>query len=301
MSQIKHFIQTEAGLRHAIFIVAAAFILLPLTIKLPFIAWEWQGYQSGLYSHENVPWIDVLLNPFRVDFHKSRALYQGLLLATIGVASFAATSGQRTRSKVCAALMAMLSGPSLVLLWEGNLAALTLFGFVTLPGGILFMLAQPHLTPWVLLSRRKWFFIGLAVLVISIALYGLWPLELVRGKTHALVHPIAMGWLVLGWPCALAGLLIGSDLLRQRDTDPDRLLTVGAFLAPYIMVGHLAIFLPTIGRLTGYRRVAIWLASWLVFLPPAFWYSIPAKYGAMIFVLVVYLALRGQHENRFNH
>lgn len=160
-------------------------------------------------------------------------------------------------------------------------------GIVALPLGIPWATVQPHLAPWALLARRSWTLWGLGFLTLTLIVWGPWPIQILTNVEGSLGQPIAMGWINLGWPILLVGLV----LLPFTNADPLRLIAAGAFVAPYLMAVHLVLLLPAIGRVTGWRRVVLWLSAWLTLLPAMF-YSDAAKLAAMIFPLAVWWLLR---------
>jgi hypothetical protein len=96
-----------------------------------------------------------------------------------------------------------------------------------------------------------------------------------------------MGWQNLGWPVLAVGLI----LLIFSNADPLRLIAVGMFVAPYIMPVHMLLLTPAIGRVQGWRRVLIWAAAQLPFLPVMF-STLESKYIAMLFPLIVWWIVR---------
>ncbi|MBZ0297028.1 MAG: hypothetical protein K8L99_30995 [Anaerolineae bacterium] len=275
--------------RATLVILGGAVLLLPLTQRLPLLAFEWYLHTWGEYDQGYPPWLQLSIKPLTIwPQHTGASLLQGILLMSVAVAVLKAASSYPLRSKLGAVALALCSAPVLMLLWEGNLTILTLFGLVALPFGAPYALLQPHLTSWALLARRSWMLWGLALAVISLLIWGFWPEVLwARKETQGLAAQLAMGWLPLGWPLLVIGLL----MLPFTNADPLRLMAVGAFCAPYMLSAHLVLLLPAIGRVGGRKRLLLWLLSWLTLLPPMFIDNI-AKYPVMLFPLAVWWLLR---------
>jgi hypothetical protein len=190
-------------------------------------------------------------------------------------------------ARLGAALLAVLSAPVWMLMWQGTIDGVVLLGFVLLPPGVLWMLLKPQIAVWGILARRNWVLSAIVCLAISLLIWGWWPQDMLTALSHLVGHPIAMGWQVLGLPVLLVGLV----LLLCSDADPLRLMAAGSFLAPYLMSVHLVLLLPAIGRVNGLSRWVLWAASWLLILPPMF-QTLWSKYLAMVFPLAVWWLLR---------
>jgi hypothetical protein len=118
-------------------------------------------------------------------------------------------------------------------------------------------------------------------------MWGLWPLQTVGLLRKSTGHIIAMGWLPMGWPLLLIGLL----MLPFTHAHPLRLMAVGTFVLPYVMAVHMVLLLPVIGAVKGRERVLLFILAFLTLLPASIgllW----AKYLTMLFPLAVWWFLR---------
>lgn len=274
--------------RAALWLCGGSLILLPLTTRLPALAYEWPLYRAGVFDATYPPWLQLAISPLAVwEWRTGAALLFGLLFMSVAIGTAREARGQSRGSMLGGVLLALVTAPVLMLLWEGNASILTLMGVVMLPLGVPWATVQPHLAPWALLARRSWTLWGLVFLALTLIVWGPWPIQILMNVEGSLGHPIAMGWINLGWPL----LLIGLALLPFTNADPLRLIAVGAFIAPYLMAVHLVLLLPAIGRVTGWQRVALWLCAWLTLLPAMF-YSDESKLAAMIFPLAVWWLLK---------
>ena len=84
----------------------------------------------------------------------------------------------------------------------------------------------------------------------------------------------------------VAGVL----LLSITDRDPWRLMAAGSFISPYVMPYHYYLLLPALGRVSGPRRIVLWLAFFLPLLATGF--RTPAsKYLCLLLPLGVWAFL----------
>jgi hypothetical protein len=258
------------------------------------LGWEWPFYASGQIDATYPPYLYLALKPLSIwDWRTGVGLLNGPLLMTVAVSTAreALRQGDRRSSRLSAAALALLTAPVLMLMWEGHAAPVTLFGLLALPFGVPYALIQPHIAPWSLLARRRWTLFAIGFGLLTLAIWGLWPLQVIGLASSSIAHPIAMGWSRLGWPVLLVGLL----MLLNINADPLRLMAMGAFITPYANAVHFVLLLPAIGRVRGWRRLLLWLGAWLAVLPYGFG-SIPAKYAAMLFPLAVWWFLRPQSK-----
>lgn len=279
-------------------VLLLSILLWPLTARLPFLGYDWlvyfdpiTRYQAALYNVGNYPpWTWLILKPLTVVAPlPAWALLEAITLITLAVAVYREGILNGRPHRYIAVMLALLTPIVGMVLWQGNIIGLVLLGLLVLPAGVPLLLLQPGLAVWALPARWRWI-IGAAVfLIVSVLLWGLWPLELWGSVDGRVAHPIAMGWQALGWPVVGVGVL----LLRYSHRDPLQLMAVGAFLTPYIMPMHLYLLLPAFGRVRGWRLIVLWLASWLALFPSIFiteW----AKYAAMLFPLAVWWFIRPQ-------
>ena len=279
--------------RSVVAIIAGAVILMPLTYRLPMLGYEWHFYHNGTIGGNYPPYLHPVIRPFTFmeDWRLSYALVAGILLMSVAVVTHREARQDTRSARLGAALLALFSAPVMMLLWVGNVSSLTVFSLAALPIGIPLALVQPHITPWAIVSRRQWLIWGAAFGILTLLIWGPWPLRLINVPDVKMEHPIAMGWRRIGWPF----LVIGLVMLAFSNLDPLRLMAAGAFLTPYTLQVHLVVLIPALGRVNGWRRVALWLCSWLLFLPGMFatdW----SKYLAMVFPLTVWWMLRPRQQ-----
>src|SRR5262249_41802163 len=151
-----------------------------------------------------------------------------------------------------AVVLAILSPPVLMLLWDGQIDGVALLGFLALPWGIPLLIAKPTITIFALLARPRWVVWAGAFLALSFLVWGWWPAQVLATLDGRNQHPMAMGWQVLGWPIAVLGLVL---LFFTPRSDPLRLMAAGSFLLPYLMPYQYVCLLPALGRLEARRQL----------------------------------------------
>lgn len=274
--------------RALIVIVAGAFILLPLTSRLPMVGWEWPLHVGGAFNDTYPPWLQFAIKPFTIWHWRTglSLLYGGFMIA-VAILTLKAASGQTLISKFSAAVLALCTPLVPMLLWEGNLAMVVMIGMAILPFGIPWALVQPHLAAFGLLARRKWTIWALVFGLITLLIWGLWPLQTFGLLGKSTGHPIALGWIAMGWPTLVIGLL----MLPFTNANPRRLMAVGTFLLPYVMAVHMILLVPAVGEVKGWRRLLLFGLAWFTLITPAL-YVVWAKYLTMLFPFAVWWLLR---------
>jgi hypothetical protein len=136
--------------------------------------------------------------------------------------------------------------------------------------------------------------VALAVVVgiVSILIWGWWPSTIIAARSHSPAAPSAMGWLAMGWPVFLLGLL----LFPFSGPDPLRLMASGVLLTPFFMPYHYVFLLPALGRVRGWRRWVLWLLAWTTAAVLVF--GGLAKYFALSFPIAVWILASPQPFHR---
>lgn len=261
-------------------IIAGAALLSPLVGRLPMIGWDWYYFFNRYDPVYNLTAAASAYPPYTVyfiealtwmDWRRSLSYLNALTLVTIAIATW--LNGGRYGSIV----MALLSPPVWFLMWIGHPDGLALLGLVI--NFIPLALIKPQLTIFSLFSRKRRLVWTLVFLCLTLLVWPAWPLRL---GSATLTHEAAFGWIVSGWPV----LVLGVILLLGAGTHPYRLMAAGLLVSPYLMPYNLAVLLPAIGQVRGYRQVLIWASAWLVLLGVGLpW---PAKYLSLVFPLAVY-------------
>lgn len=147
----------------------------------------------------------------------------GLTLSTYIVAVL-----RRARS-VASAILAFLAMPLTWVVWLGQLDGLPFLGVLGLPWLVPLVLLKPQVAAFALLAKRKYLIAAVIFLLVSLAIWGLWPADLFTYRQEGREHwdialrlwglPLAalVMWLVPGWDTdklMLAGACVTWHLMR---------------------------------------------------------------------------------------
>lgn len=242
-------------------ILFGGILLSPLTYRLPALGWDWYLFFTAhhptynLYSPESAypPWTKyfVVALDWMPDWRQSLAVLLGISLVTIALATW------RNGGKWTAIVLALLNPPVFYLLYLGHLEGLVLAGLLT--GLVPLALVKPQLTIWSLLAERRTQAWTVIVLAVSLLIWRFWMLRL-RQATFENMN--AFGWQESGWGVLLLGML----LLVGAGKDSYCLMAAGMLVSPYLMPYNLAVLVPVMGKLRGWRLGLVYLTTWLVFL-----------------------------------
>lgn len=263
-------------------------LLWPLVHRLPVLGMDWLVYFYPRYFEGTYPpWAYAVMHPFiQIDWRSSFSLANSLTMMTLAVATARQAVGQPRISRYTAVVLSVFMPILFMLLWQGNVDGLVLFGVVAMPLGVPLALLKPTVAGWVIFARRSWLIWAAGFGVLSLLIWGWWPGGMTDAFTTRYLHPMTMGWHNLGWPLAL----IGVAMLLTSNADPYRLMAAGSFLAPYLMPVHYLVLVPAIGRVSGWKRWLLWGWTWVVGLVPGF--GGITKYLALGFPFAVWWLLR---------
>lgn len=279
--------------------LAGAVLLWPLTNQLPMLGFDWRTYFWAGDFRQYPPWTQWVLWPLlALPWRAGLAGLNALLLMTVAVSAAREVYRQPGRSISFAitsealgvVLLTLFTPPVIVLLWVGNIEAVALWGLLFMPAGLALVLLKPHLGVWAVLSRRSWLVWAVLFGLLSLLIWPGWPFRLLGSVGERVQHPSAFGWISLGWPL----IVIGLTLLTRTPADALPLMAAGAFLSPFLMPQHFVFLLPALGRVRGWRRLALWAGAWLLAVPLMFdgW----LKYLGLGFPLLVWWFTRKAGE-----
>ena len=229
----------------AVFTAAACF----LPCQLP-LAFDWLHFFENAHNIPAFypPWTGLVLRwlPW--------PLLIGVTLSTYAIAVM-----RRARSLASAAA-AFFAMPLWWALFLGQLDGLALLGVIGLPWLVPLALLKPQVAGFAILARRKYLVVAVVFLLASLAIWGLWPLDLVGYYTE---HANATKWpqyIGLG----LGGLPLALIILwAVPGWDADKLMLAGAFIVPTLIPYQLLPLMPAIARLPGWLAWIVALSSWL--------------------------------------
>ena len=301
-SQLRQFGQTlwSAWLRPApppqwrnfFAILLGGVILTPLVNELPLIGFDWHRLFYLGFLDQYPPWMIPIFAPFRLmDWRWSLALVNSLSL--VAVALITATQSSKIMwDGLIGAALALFTPTLWYMLWDGQIDGLVLLSFLVLPFSVPMALLRPQIAGWMLITRRRWTLATVGWVILSFLIWGNWLTELLDKARGSVIHPTALGWATLGWPILIIGLIMWVEAFR--DGDPWRLLAAGLLASPYFQPYHTVMLLPALGKLTGYRRLGVWLLAWVVGLVPGLLGI--TRYLALLFPIAVWWFLRQQQR-----
>src|SRR5262249_43445779 len=120
--------------RSTLAIIVGTIALTPLLTLLPNLGWDWYHFKIGTWNPTYPPWMPVVFSPLLIwDWRLGLAILTSALFVTTAVAAGREAKSFGRLSILNAALFAIFTGPLWMLLWQGNVVELTLFGLVALP------------------------------------------------------------------------------------------------------------------------------------------------------------------------
>ncbi len=160
------------------------------------------------------------------------------------------------RSPIPAAL-AVLSLPTIWVLFLGNLDGLVLLGLIFMPWGVPLAAMKPQLAAFALLANKKSILAGIIWGGITLLIWGLWPMNFLMVQNP--------GWKV-EWVQDIAlfpwGAIIALPLLWFSRGDEDLLMAAGSFVTPHLFPYHFILLMPALGRMKPFWMVLTWFISW---------------------------------------
>ena len=234
-----------------VFVVA---YIAMLFVKVPAV--DWYDFFATHRYPDFPPWIVILMWPVR-----SLTTQNALTLTVLAYALW------RYQAKPLHYALAFTAMPVYWNLWLGQIDYIPLLGMIWLPWGLPLAAAKPQVAIWGALAwwlRRsdRWKIAAFVIagLVLSLLVYGWWPLRLTLPVTYYTAYNLS-AW---RWGGIAGGMLAVAAALyvtfRQRDIDAS--LALGALASPYVQGNSYLLLLPAFARLSGWRLWLAWLLSW---------------------------------------
>jgi hypothetical protein len=153
--------------------------------------------------------------------------------------------------------LAILSLPTLWVIYMGNLDGLVLLGMLIMPVGIPLVLMKPQVSAFSLLARKDWLLVGILWVLLSLILWGFWPKNLLMVTTSDWKAEWTQDISIFPW-----GILLGLPLLWFSRGDQDLLMAAGSLMTPHLFPYHFIILMPSLGRMRWYWMLITWAISW---------------------------------------
>ncbi len=259
-------------------------MLYPLMIRLPVLGWDWYFFFNAHNPVDNIysplspffPYTRYIIQLFTwMPWRDSLAILAGMTYMALALGTW--VSG----GKYGSIAMALFTPLPIFVLWVGHPDGLALAGMIT--GIIPLALIKPQITFWSFLRNKAFIF----WLVITFGLiFLLWPGWLPNAFRIHWDHSGSFGWQALGWPL----IIIGVIFLAGAGNDPWKLMASGCFLTPDLMVYHIIVLLPAIGKAPKWWKGVVWVCAWLILLGTGFGGYF--RYIDLLFPLSIYLSLQ---------
>jgi hypothetical protein len=156
-------------------------------------------------------------------------------------------------------VLSLISLPMLWILHLGNYDCLVLLGLMLLPWGVPLALLKPQLTAFALLANRKWFLAGVIWGVISLIVWGPWPLTQIN---TIITNPAWREEWVQDITLFPWGLLVAVPLLWYSRGDEDLLMASGSLATPHLFPYHFIVLMPSLGRMRRRWMILTWIYTW---------------------------------------
>lgn len=187
-------------------------------------------------------------------------------------------------------LLALLSMPTLWVIFMGNLDGLVLFGLIVLPWGIPLALLKPQLTFFAMFAKKSSFFAAAIFGVLTLVIWGFWPANFLMVLQPAWKVEWTQDISLFPW-----GLLIALPLLWFSRGDEDLLMAAGSFATPHLFPYHFVLIMPAMARMSKPWMVLTFLFSWTPFFAANYFGSEAWHMGnllAAVFWIGLYLSKR---------
>jgi hypothetical protein len=156
-------------------------------------------------------------------------------------------------------VLTLVSLPMLWILHLGNYDCLVVLGLMLLPWGVPLALLKPQISAFALLANRKWFITGAVWGVLSILIWGFWPLTEYR---TIIANPAWRAEWVQDISLFPWGLLPAIPLLWFSRGDEDLLMAAGSLATPHIFPYHFIVLMPSLGRMNKRWMILTWIFTW---------------------------------------
>jgi hypothetical protein len=181
-------------------------------------------------------------------------------------------------------LLAIISLPTLWVLFLGNLDGLVMIGLLLLPLGIPLVLMKPQLAGFALLAKKSSILAGIIWGLFSLIIWGLWPARFLTVLTPQWGAEWQQDISLFPW-----SLIIAIPLLWFSQGDEDMLMAAGSFATPHLFPYHFILLMPSLSRMSWKWTIICWILSWSPLL--ANWFGPTAWHMGNLFALCTWFGL----------
>lgn len=270
-----------ARLKHVLAWLAVAAALYLVGLFAP----EGYDWRLNLAAGNPPPWWVPWSRPILLVLNSAAIL-------SLTITSMAARAYGYRRSVVGIAL-ALVSLPTLWVLYLGDVSGIPVLGLLLLPWGVPLVLLKPQVAAFALLAKRKGFIAACVWVLISLLIWGFWPLRLlvVEGNEWKATYPqdIAL------FP---RGLILALPLLWLSKRDENLLMAAGSLATPHLFPYHFIVLMPALSRMRLRWALAAWLVTWFPLL--ANWLGPNAWHLGNLASVMFWLGIRLGTEERIH-
>ena len=225
------------------------------------VGFDWKCcFSTGNLGSFFVPWMYPIVQLFN-----PQSMFAITILALV-------VRMWRYRARAWRIALALISLPTLWLLFLGNVDGLVMVGLLLLPVlGVPLVLVKPQVASFSLLANRRSITATIVWLVISIVLWGPWPLNFLGVGNAAWREAWPQDITLYPW-----GALLALPLLWWSRGDEDMLMAAGSLMTPHLFPYHFYVLMPALGRMTAFWALLSWGLSFSPLLAnywgPAAWH-----------------------------
>lgn len=235
-------------LKKSVFFLGLFFLLYWLGSFIP-EGFDWvMFFKKGLVSPIWTPWAKPI-----IDLLAPHGYGLVFALSLIGLSARA----YRYKPSPFPIALAVISLPTLWVIFLGNLDGLVLFGMLIMPVGIPLVLMKPQVAAFSVLARKDWFIAAVVWGLLSMAIWGFWPTRMLLVTTPQWKIDWAQDIAIFPW-----GLIPALPLLWFSRGDQDLLMAAGSLATPHLFPYHFILLMPALARMRWYWMIITWVVSW---------------------------------------
>ena len=242
-------------------VLCLAFAILYAVGSLIPVGFDWVCcFSTGNLGSFFVPWMYPIVRLFN-----PQSIFAVTILALV-------VRMWRYHARAWRIALALISLPTLWLLFLGNVDGLVMVGLLLLPVlGVPLVLVKPQVAAFSLLANRRSIAATIVWILISIVIWGLWPLNFLGVGNAAWREAWPQDITLYPW-----GALVALPLLWWSRGDEDMLMAAGSLMTPHLFPYHFYVLMPALGRMSAFWALLSWGVSFTPFLAnyfgPAAWH-----------------------------
>jgi hypothetical protein len=223
-----------------------AFAILYVVGSLIPVGFDWTCcFSTGSLGTFFVPWMYPIVRLFN-----PQSIFAVTILALV-------LRMWHSHARAWRIALALISLPTLWLLFLGNVDGLVMVGLLLLPVlGVPLVLVKPQVASFSLLANRRSIAATLAWIAISIVLWGPWPLNFLGVGNAAWREAWPQDITLYPW-----GILLALPLLWWSRGDEDMLMAAGSLMTPHLFPYHFYVLMPALGRMNVFWALLSWAVS----------------------------------------